>query len=557
MIFGLFILAVALSISAVAAYYSIAGLTAIFAAAVMPIIIMGAVLEVGKIAATVWLHKFWPRANIQFKLYLVPAILILMMITSLGIFGFLSKAHMDQGITVGDSAAQVAILDEKIRTEQENIKSQRDNIQTAKTAIQQMNAQVDQLLGRTDDDRGANRAVQVRKQQAKERKNLQNDIAQSQKEIETINSRIAELNQQRAPVAAESRKIEAEVGPIKYIAALIYGDNPDANTLERAVRWVIILLVFVFDPFALILILAAEQTIQWSREDKNKLKEETKQGWHQEWVPDTEDPWRDMDPITDEQFDDIRKAWPPYDPNFLDIEEIKKQSGVDQDMKMTEHLFDTPEEFFAHGKELAKSIDANEGCLPDDYASTQSYLKKDWVWFANDTGTQGWVPTPEQDPLDIPILEGEEMWAQTAIDNGQYDPQPIRPMPPPATDEAPINPNPKSVQVTETQITIPDFGIGAEMSNPVNAGFGTEFPGNPAKGDMFLRTDYLPNRLYKWNDKKWIDVDKDKVDSFAYDEEYIRHLIDKIDRGEYDIELLTSTEQEQISRYLNDGRSKT
>jgi hypothetical protein len=149
------------------------------------------------------------------------------------------------------------------------------------------------------------------------------------------------------------------------------------------------------------------------------------------------------------------------------------------------------------------------------------------------------------------------MWAQTAIDNSQYDPQPIRPVPPPATDEAPINPNPKSVQITESQIVIPDFSIGAETSSPVNAGFGIEFPSNPAKGDMFLRTDYLPNRLYKWNDKKWIDVDKDKVDSFAYDEEYIRHLIDKIDRGEYDIELLTPAEQEQISRYLNDGKSKT
>jgi hypothetical protein len=449
------------------------------------------------------------------------------MITSLGIFGFLSKAHMDQNISVGDSAAQVAILDEKIKTEQ-------DNISVSKRALAQMDAQVDQMLGRTTDDRGANRAVQIRKQQAKERKSLQADITAAQKTIGTLQA-------ERAPIAAESRKIEAEVGPIKYIAALIYGDNPNADLLERAVRWVIILLVLVFDPLALILILAAEQTIQWSREDKNKPKEEEqREGWHQEWVPDSEDPWRDMDPITEEQFDDIRKA-----------------SGVDQNLEMTEHLFDTEEEFFAHGKEVAQELDAQKDQLPDNYASTQSYLDKPWVWFANSTGTQGWVPTPVRDPQDIPLLDGEEMWAQEVIDSSQYDPQPIRPVPPPATDEAPINPNPKSVQITESQIVIPDFSIGAETSSPVNAGFGIEFPSNPAKGDMFLRTDYLPNRLYKWNDKKWIDVDKDKVDSFAYDEEYIRHLIDKIDRGEYDIELLTSAEQEQISRYLNDGKSET
>ena len=134
MIFGLFVLGVALTISAVAAYYSIAGLCAIFAAAVYPIIIMGAALELGKITATVWLHKYWHRANIQFKLYLIPAIIVLMLVTSMGIFGFLSKAHMDQSVTVGDSAAQVSILDEKIKTEQ-------DNIASAKRALGQMDSQ--------------------------------------------------------------------------------------------------------------------------------------------------------------------------------------------------------------------------------------------------------------------------------------------------------------------------------------------------------------------------------------------------------------------------------
>jgi hypothetical protein len=525
MIFGLFILAVALSISAVAAYYSIAGLTAIFAAAVVPIIIMGAVLEVGKIAATVWLHKFWHRANIQFKLYLVPAILVLMLITSMGIFGFLSKAHMDQNITVGDSAAQVQILDEKIKTEQ-------DNISVNKRALQQMAAQVDQMLGRTTDDRGANRAVQIRKNQAKERKSLQADITAAQKNISALQA-------ERAPLAAQNRKIEAEVGPIRYIAALIYGDNPDANLLERAVRWVIILLVFVFDPLALILILAAEQTIQWSREDKNKPKEkEQREGWQQVWQPTSE-------------------AWPPYEPDFPDIEEIRKQSGVDQNMEMSEHLFDTPEEFFAHGKEVAKELDAKEDLLPDNYASTQAYLKSPVSWFKF-AGTDGFVPKQEveeessvEDPLDIPVLEGEEMWAQTAIDNSQYDPQPIRPVPPPADDPEPI------VSGYNTNaVTIPDFGITDQEPMAAQAGFGTAFPDAPQRGDIFLRVDYLPSRLYKWNDKKWIEVDKEKTDQFAYDQLYIKHLIEKIDLGEYDIELLTDTEQEQIQRYLNDSPNK-
>ena len=349
MIFGLFVLAVALTISAVAAYYSIAGLCAIFAAAVVPVIIMGAALEAGKIVATVWLHRFWHRANIQFKLYLIPAIVILMLVTSMGIFGFLSKAHMDQGVTVGDSAAQVAIFDEKIRTE-------KDNIEANRKALQQMDSQVDQMLGRTADDKGAERAVQIRRNQAKERKALQNEIAQAQKNI-------SQLQNERAPLAAQSRKIEAEVGPIKYIAALIYGDNPDANLLERAVRWVIILLVFVFDPLALVLILAAEQTIEWSREDRKLKKAQDDalvQGWHQEWVPNTENPWHDIPPLTDEQ-----------------VTKIQQEANVDDSIEM--------KEFFEEGRELAQSIDDNNGHWPED----------------------------------IPVLEGEETWAQRAIDEAE------------------------------------------------------------------------------------------------------------------------------------------
>jgi hypothetical protein len=272
MLFGYLLLAIALTISVTAAFYSIAGLTAIFAAAFWPIVIMGSVLELGKVITTVWLHKYWDRAALQFKLYLIPAIAILMLITSMGIFGFLSKAHLDQAVPAGDVSAQVQIFDDKIKTE-------RDNIEAARKALKQMDAQVDEKLSRTTDDKGAERAVQIRRAQAKERTNLQNEISTAQKKISS-------LQEQRAPIASQARKVEAEVGPIKYIAALIYGDNPDAGLLEKAVRWVIILIVLVFDPLALVLILAADQTFAWAREDKRK-------GWKQQWIPTTEDPWHD------------------------------------------------------------------------------------------------------------------------------------------------------------------------------------------------------------------------------------------------------------------------
>jgi hypothetical protein len=252
MLFGYVILATALLLSTVAAYYSISGLTAIFAAAVVPVIIMGSALELGKIVATVFLHRNWSRLGWGFKSYLVPAVALLMLLTSLGIFGLLSKAHNDQGLASGDSSSRVAVIDERIRT-------QRENIDAARQALKQLDASVDQTMSRTTDERGAARSTTIRRSQQKERDQLQNDIAKAQVSI-------AQLNEQRAPLAAELRKVEAEVGPIKYIAALVYGDNPDANILERAVSWVIILIVVVFDPLALCLILAGNREMAWARE---------------------------------------------------------------------------------------------------------------------------------------------------------------------------------------------------------------------------------------------------------------------------------------------------
>ena len=255
MFLSLITLAVALSLSVIAAYYSIAGLAAIFAAAVIPIMIMGSILELAKVVVTIWLHEYWVRARWLMKLYLVSAVIMLMLITSMGIFGFLSKAHSDQSLVSGDSQAKVLIFDEKIRTS-------KDNIDTNRRALKQMDEAVDQVMGRSADEKGAEKAVQIRRSQNKERARL---IA----EIDTEQKTVAKLNEEAAPLRAEFRKIEAEVGPIKYIAALIYGDNPDANILERAVRWVIILLVCVFDPLAIMMLLASTESIKWAREERS------------------------------------------------------------------------------------------------------------------------------------------------------------------------------------------------------------------------------------------------------------------------------------------------
>jgi len=275
MILAYLLLLTGLTISAVAIYYSVVGLTAIFSAAAIPIIIMGSALEVGKLVCASWLKANWERAPRFMKYYMVIAVVVLMLITSMGIFGFLSKAHNDQTLVSGDVGAKIAVYDEKIKTA-------KDNIDANRKALKQMDEAVDQVMGRSSDEKGAEKAVAIRRSQQKERARLQSEIATEQKLVATI-------SEERAPIAAEVRKVEAEVGPIKYIAAFIYDQTPDESMLEKAVTWIIILIVVVFDPLAVIMLLAAQMTFGWAREQKERI-----------WI--------------DDQADDLTEAWnPPHE----------------------------------------------------------------------------------------------------------------------------------------------------------------------------------------------------------------------------------------------------
>ncbi len=244
----------ALSLSAVAAYYSIMGLVAIFAAAVIPIFIMGSLLEASKLVVASWLYRTWKEIPILMKSYFTFALVVLMLLTSMGIFGYLSKAHLDQAIPTGDVQAKLALIDEKIKTEKENINASRKE-------LSQLDSQVDQTIARTTDAGGAERAITIRRNQQKDRNRILSEIGAAQ-------AKIAKLNEERAPIASEVRKVEAEVGPIKYIAALLYGDNPETDLLEKAVRWVIIMIVIVFDPLAVLMLVAANW--QMRKDDEQK-----------------------------------------------------------------------------------------------------------------------------------------------------------------------------------------------------------------------------------------------------------------------------------------------
>ena len=471
MIFGYTILATALLLSLTAAYYSIMGLTAIFAAAAIPVMIMGGSLELGKIVATVWLHNNWQRASWLFKTYLVPAIVFLMLLTSMGIFGYLSKAHLDQNIPSGDAQSKVAIYDEKIKTA-------KDNIEANRKALKQMDESVDQLMARTTDDTGAQRAANMRRSQAKERGTLQADIQKNQTDV-------AKFNEERAPLAAEFRKIEAEVGPIKYVAALLYGESADVNVLEKAVRFVIIMIVIVFDPLALCLILAANKQFEWARQGKGG------------WIHDKDGTIIGVTPGT----------------KLNDTEQVLSHTNNVKPVTQQEHV----------KEQVSENI------------------------------TIAQLPVVEVQPIELPLVTVVEV---------QPIELPVVTVVEPISAEVPVTeivsdePNPRTIEAA------PGRNRGVMYSQPVqadnlpalgkasNSDFGNQFPETTEKGDVYLRTDFLPNRLFKFNGNKWIEVSKDTTDVYAYDELYIKYLIEQIDQNRYDPDMLTAIEREQIARYL-------
>jgi hypothetical protein len=427
-----------------------------------------------------------------------------MFITSMGIFGFLSKAHLDQAVPTGDVAAKVQILDEKIKTE-------RDTIESARRAIAQMDSAVDQTLGRSTTEQGADKAVQIRRSQARERATLQNEIATAQKKI-------AAYNEERAPIASELRKVEAEVGPIKYIAALIYGDNPDANLLEKAVRWVIIILVLVFDPLAIMMVLAATESIKWERQGKKGIDFE-----------------EDSDVMN--WFNHAKERARFWDKQTPKEDEPKKFAGFPWPMSS---FFGTPKEVVESPK-----YEQDDGALSEQQLDQIKEIAKDDLPTGKVVATKSLFENPNAPGLDAT----DERPGDYLIDN---DKEAMR-----LWKEA----NPGETIKHQRDLLehgkinrLPWDTLGLEADNAGTqgqmTGFGIVFPTSPTKGDMFLRVDQLPSALYKYNGKTWIAVDKSLSDQYAYDTAYIDHLISKIESGEYDPELLSPAEQDQIEHRL-------
>ena len=382
-----------LFLSLVAEYYSILGLTSIFSAAVIPVVIMGIALGLGKITATLWLKQNWSIAPWSMRIYLFTAIMVLMIVTSMGIFGFLSKAHSDQSLVSGDVQAKIAVYDEKIKIAKENIDVNRK-------ALKQMDEAVDQVMGRSTDEKGADKAVAVRRSQQKERGRL---LA----EIETYQKTVSILAEERAPIAAEVRKVEAEVGPIKYIAQFVYGETNE-GLLEKAVTWVIIILIVVFDPLAVILLLSSQISFQnfREREDPNEKELEEFADAFNEVFYEPDD-----GPLTDQQIEQIKKSVDTTPPGWMyntttttypsteeEVEELIDASVIDKHPYLKE-----PFKSFENLKPMVHKVEGDSPSKdPDNIVEGQPTV----------TDTPLFVQNEEQKESDL--------WTKTAISKEEY-----------------------------------------------------------------------------------------------------------------------------------------
>ena len=280
------IIAAALLLSGIAAYYSVLGLVTIFVGAFWPVVIMGSALEFAKIVTVPWLYKNWKNLNLLMKSYLTMAILLLMLITSMGIFGFLSKAHTTSSLNSNNNTAELSIL-----------KQQEDGVRK----------RLDYLLARAKDPSTASNK-------------LDRQIQDTQKELKSIVDK-------ELPLMKADNAFSSEFGPLKYIANVIYGNND----IDAAVRLVIMIIMLVFDPLAMLLLICA-----------NIHTKEERNGWHQEWIPDSE-AW----PEWDEKEEEILTEEEPeiyYHPEVAEVakpepkkEEPVVQSGLEMGPRKEHH----------------------------------------------------------------------------------------------------------------------------------------------------------------------------------------------------------------------------
>jgi hypothetical protein len=616
----------ALTISGVAIFYSVSGLAAIFSAAVIPIIIMGGVLEVSKLVTAVWLHRYWGIATWWLKTYLSIAVLVLMLITSIGIFGFLSKAHDTASGNATEAIATVTRIDGQIAreenrieilenritgtssgtgfdvtssiTQQETIRDGawdrvQDDIDYAQGQIDRLRDQLAVLDRAVNDLR--NRGVEVietdaggtfrraetetidyvaqadtlYEQQKEQRDSIDEDIDDQQSNIDsyrlqaqnTINSANAEINRLRQQSTSSQdddldqidewnlqidgiyntidglkdekfeseqavRLVESEVGPIRYIAEFFTGtEDADANLLESAVSWLIMVIIFVFDPLAVLLLIASQYTFEQRKKENPSLEKPE--------PPEDPDPqplggFEGFDTVPFGMDDNIEKD---YELMKEDIDSTELESGFD--FTKIQPSIDEVRNAFNEWEESQKLLDAASVEKNQVVEPVPEPISKDPTFLRQIEETkQAFKEYYGDNPQDTPDISQGVTYQK--VEDSEYLVGP----------DGSIHQN--ALKMAHPELFLAKDSEGRQAST----NFGTIFPSIAMKGDIFVRVDQMPNRVYKFEGKSWIEIDKATTDSYTFDEEYIEYIISQIKSGEYDIDLLSDSERIQVETYL-------
>jgi hypothetical protein len=655
----------ALTISGVAIYYSVSGLAAIFSAAVIPIIVMGGVLEVSKLVTAVWLHRYWGLATWWLKTYLSIAVLVLMLITSIGIFGFLSKAHDTASGNATEAIATVQRIDGQIAREENRIEILEERIASLQSGdgfdvsasitqqetirdgawervqgdIDYAQGQIDRLRDQlavldeavndlrnrgveviTTDEGGTFRRAETEtidyvaqaealyEQQTPQRESIADDIATQQANIDryraqaqtTINDANAEINRLRDQSTSSQdddlnqidewnadiddiynvidqlkdekfeseqavRLVESEVGPIRYIAEFFTGtEEADNNLLETAVSWLIMVIIFVFDPLAVLLLIASQYTFEQRRKENQSLE---KPQPDDDPDPEPMGRWFDMEPFGSEHG--RQHMFNSKDDDIPDLEDYDKmkadmQSKPSSPPSAVDDAANVMSGFDLDFSKLEPSVkEAKEAFENWELSKFHKKLQEE-VSVENDQVSE---PVPEP-VLDEPEVITNDPELQAKIDETkqafkEYEGNKEKEVEEPARvsqgktyqkvrdSEYYIDPEGKQIHENALKAQHPDLFLQADTgARQAGTSFGTTFPMIAVKGDIFVRVDQMPNRVFKFEGKDWMEIDKESTDSYTFDEEYIKYIIAQIKTGEYDIDLLSEAERHQVEVYL-------
>jgi hypothetical protein len=663
MFLNILTLFIALSISAVAIYYSVAGLATIFAASVIPIVIMGTTLEIAKLVTAVWLHKHWKNSVWWLKAYLSTAVVVLMFITSMGIFGFLSKSHIEQAAASDEQTAKIESITNRI--ERANIKVERWQNEIAKLSSGEANTRVDTLIEREQaelnritgvvnaekqtvrdaaaadlarfeqqvkDARAASEreidrinqnlnaareahaaempalnkaatscwnckeeeaAIQAAKDRFAEvesqanrdiadaKENLKTNIAniqdkeksarndlkdrlaavddkyklqfaqvndrlaslkrQSEDKTGSIDERIAQLEkdleaeqatidtarEEKSVLESKFRQLEAEVGPVKYIAQFVYGPEAGRDLLEEAVRWVIITIIFVFDPLAVLLLIASQYSFEMARDRKKK----------NDSGPDPETSIPDTTYNVNLQTAPVPTPSPPPQPKTIEIPQVEdfpereqpqeqERESLDSEPAPVKKVVKKKKKVSKKKKPVVKQEETKDG--------TSSNRRDRKIVKPSETRTETKEQTKSNDNAELAKeVEDKNLISKNPkvrlVRSGNY-----------------INYNGKNYSPSALIESLPELHFN--LDTPVS--HGPRFPSKHYNGNLFLRTDFLPTKLYRSNGKMWEAQDKNILNKSAYTSDYIQLLVDKVAEGEYNPELLNDVEKQLIKQSI-------